>query len=105
MLAGDISSGGVKLRRVMYLPSGTLRFNDAGPLRLKDYFGAGGAGSDLTIWMQTAEGKVGFKASKVRSAGGNYVNFNLPSEAKALIAGIEAGERFILALTRPSADD
>ena len=82
-----------------------LRLNDAGALVLKDYFGAGGAGHDLTVWVQTAEGKASFAASDVYSAGSNYVNFNLPPDARALIAGIEAGERFILGLTRPSAPD
>ena len=43
-----------------------------------------------------------FAASGTHSAGGNYVNFELPPDAKALIAGIDAGERFILALTRPA---
>ena len=108
LVEGDVGIGPdeVALQRVMALSDGaTLRLNDAGALSLKDYFGAGGAGHDLTVWVQTAEGKVSFAASDFGSAGGNYVNFNLPSEANTLIAGIEAGERFILALTRPSAPD
>ena len=108
LLEGDVGIGPdeVALQRVMYLPDGgALRFNDADALSLKDYFGAGGAGNDLTVWVQTAEGRVSFAASGTHSAGGNYVNFELPPDAKALIAGIEAGERFILSLTRPSADD
>ena len=104
LVEGEIGIGpdNVAVQRVMYLPGGALRLNDAGALVLKDYFGAGGAGHDLTVWVQTAEGKASFAASDVDSAGGNYVNFNLPSEANTLIAGIEAGERFILALTRPA---
>ena len=108
LVEGDVGIGPdeVALQRVMYLPDGgALRFNDADALSLKDYFGAGGAGNDLTVWVQTAEGRVSFAASGTHSAGGNYVNFELPPDAKALIAGIEAGERFILSLTRPSADD
>ncbi len=105
LVEGDVGIGPdeVALQRVMYLPDGgALRFNDADALSLKDYFGAGGAGNDLTVWVQTAEGRVSFAASGTHSAGGNYVNFNLPSEANTLIAGIDAGERFILALTRPA---
>ena len=108
LVEGDVGIGPdeVALQRVIYLPDGgALRFNDAEALSLKDYFGAGGAGNDLTVWVQTAEGRVSFAASGAHSAGGNYVNFELPPDAKALIAGIEAGERFILSLTRPSADD
>ena len=105
LVEGEISIGpdNVAVQRVMYLSGGeALRLNDADALSLKDYFGAGGAGHDLTIWVQTAEGRVSLAASGTHSAGGNYVNFNLPPDAKALIAGIEAGERFILALTRPA---
>ena len=81
---------------------GALRFNDAGPLTLRDYFGAGGGGNDLTVWVQTSGATVSFSAGDIHSAGGNYVNFNLPAEADAVVAGIDAGERFILALTRPA---
>ena len=106
LLDGEIgiSAGNVPVQRVMALSDGaTLRFNDAdGDLSLKDYFGANGDGSDLTIWVQTAGGSVSFPASGFHSAGGNYINFNVPSNAAARIAGIGAGDRFILALTRPT---
>ena len=104
LLDGEIgiSAGNVPVQRVMALSDGaTLRFNDAdGDLSLKDYFGANGDGSDLTIWVQTAGGSVSFPASGLGSAGGNYINFNVPSNAAAHVAGIAAGDRFILALTR-----
>ena len=66
---------------------------------MKDYFGANGDGNDLTVWVQTAGGSVSFPARDFGSAGGNYVNFAVPSGAAARIAGIGAGDRFILALT------
>ena len=52
LMEGDVGIGpdGVALQRVMYLPGGgALRFNNADALSLKDYFGAGGAGNDLTV--------------------------------------------------------
>ena len=99
-----IGPGDVPLQRILHQAgSATLRFNyDNAALSLKDYFGAGGAGRHLTIWAQTAGGRASFPASAVASAGGNYVNFNVPSGANALFAGIGSGDRFILALTRPA---
>ncbi len=104
LLEGELGIGpdDEPVQRVMALSDGaTLRFNDAGPLSLKDYFGANGDGSDLTVWLQTAGGSVSFPASGFGSAGGNYVNFDVPSDAAAYLSGIGAGDRFILALTRP----
>ena len=104
LLDGEIGIGpdNAPVQRIMSLSGGaTLRFNDAdGDLSMKDYFGANGDGSDLTIWVQTAGGSVSFPASGLGSAGGNYINFNVPSNAAAHVAGIAAGDRFILALTR-----
>ena len=106
LLDGEIGIGqdDVPVQRIMSLSDGaTLRFNDAdGDLSLKDHFGANGDGSDLTVWVQTAGGSVSFPASGFGSAGGNYINFNVPSNAAAHVAGIGAGDRFILALTRPT---
>ena len=83
LLEGEIGIGpdNVPVQRVMSLSGGaTLRFNDAdGDLSLRDYFGSGGAGSDLTVWVHTAGGSVSFPASGFGSAGGNYINFNVPS--------------------------
>ena len=103
LLDGEIGIGpdNAPVQRIMSLSGGaTLRFNDASALSLKGYFGANGDGSDLTIWVQTAGGSVSFPASGFGSAGGNYINFNVPSNAAAHVAGIAAGDRFILALTR-----
>ena len=106
LLDGDvyIGPGDVPLQRILHQAgSATLRFNDGNAdLSLKDYFGTGGPGRHLTIWAQTAGERVSFPARAVASAGGNYVNFNVPSAANALFAGIGSGDRFILALTRPA---
>ncbi len=68
---------------------------------LGDFFGAGGGGADLTVWVQTAAGTASFAASEVRSAGADHVNFEVPVSARAIVGGIGAGDRFVLALTRP----
>ena len=107
LLAGDAAIGPDQeaIVRIMHVMSeqgnSTLRLNDGGPLVLGDYFGSGGAGHDLTVWVQTAGGTTSFAASSYRSAGGNYINFGLSSQTANLIADIRAGDRFILALTRP----
>ena len=107
LLAGDAAIGPDQeaIVRIMHVMSeqgnSTLRLNDGGPLVLGDYFGSGGAGHDLTVWVQTAGGTTSFAASSYRSVGGNYINFGLSSQTANLIADISAGDRFILALTRP----
>ena len=53
------------------------------------------------MWVQTADQTVSFAASDIASSGSNYINFNLSSSASTLRGGIVAGDRFILALTRP----
>ena len=57
--------------------------------------------NDPTVWVQTAVQTVNFAASDIASPGSNYINFNLSSSAGTLLGGIVAGDRFILALTRP----
>ena len=79
-----------------------LRLNDDGGLTLRDFFGQTGAGADLTVWVQTSAGTASFAASDVRSTGSNYVNFNVPAYARAVLSGIGTGDRFLLALTRPA---
>ena len=79
-----------------------LRLNDNGGLTLRDFFGQSGPGADLTVWVQTSAGTASFAASDVRSAGSNYVNFNVPASERAILSGIDTGDRFMLALTRPA---
>ena len=90
--------------RVMSIGGGSvLRLNDSGPLVLRDFFGASGPGADLTVHIQSAEGAASFAVEgRVRSAGSNYVNFDLAEPAAGLLGGIGDGDRFVLALTRPA---
>ena len=62
-----------------------LRLNDDGTsagLVMRDFFGAGGEGADLTVWVKTAAGTARFAASGVRTAGKDYVNFNVPASER-----------------------
>jgi len=99
-----LGSGESPVVRVMVLGGGSLlRLNDSGPLVLRDYFGAGGDGADLSVRVSTAGGEAGFSvAGSVRSAGSNYVNFDVPAGDRPVLAGIGAGDRFVLALARPA---
>ena len=112
--AGTLVEGDVNLDddtsiiRVM-LPNSDgslLRFNDSdgdnGGLVLRDFFGQTGAGADLTVWVQTSSGTASFAASDTDTVGKNYVNFNVPASERAILTGIGTGDRFLLALTRPT---
>ena len=78
-----------------------ISLHDNGPLHLRNYFDAGGAGNDLTVRIQTAGGAIAFPvAGNIGAGGGNYVIFNVPAADQAFLAGIAAGDRFIFALAR-----
>ena len=79
-----------------------LRLNDGGGVVMERYFGQSGAGEDLTVWIQTGSATASFPANDVRTAGSNYVNFEVPQSGRAVLSGIGPGDRFILALTRPA---
>ena len=105
LVAGDVAldDGSSVVRVVVPSSDGSLlRLNDNGPLVMRDFFDTGGEGSDLTIWVRTAAGTASFAASDVRTAGSNYVNFNVPASARAILTGISTGDRFVLAVTRPT---
>ena len=105
LLEGDVNlSADSKIVRVM-VPNrngSLLRLNDDGPLVLRAYFGVSGAGADLTVWVQTDTGTTSFAANDVKTVGGGYVNFNVPTTGRAILKGIGASDRFVLALTRPA---
>ena len=105
LLEGDVDlSADSKIARVM-VPArngSLLRLNDDGPLVLRAWFGESGAGADLTVWLQTDAGTTSFAANDVKTVGNSYVNFNVPATGRAIVTGIGAGDRFVLALTRPA---
>ncbi len=105
LLEGDADlSADSKIVRVM-APARTgslLRLNGDGSLVLREFFGESGAGADLTVWLQTDAGTTSFAANDFETAGSGYVNFNVPATGRAILTGIGAGGRFVLALTRPA---
>ena len=86
-------------------PNLTLNDNDL-PVALDFgvFFGTGGAGEDLTLYLQTtSDGLVSFTvASAFLSAGGNWLNVTLPAAARTLLDNLATGDRFIFALARPA---
>ena len=66
------------------------------------FFGTGGAGADLTLYLQTTSaGLVSFTvAGAFLSAGGNWLNVTLPTAARTLLNNLATGDRFIFALAR-----
>ena len=108
LVGGDVNlDGDTRIIRVM-LPnndSSLLRLNDDGAdggLVLRDFFGASGAGADLTVWVQTSAGTASFAANDMDKVGKDYVNFKVPSSDRSILTGIGTGDRFLLALTRPA---
>ena len=105
LVEGDVDlSDDSKIARVM-VPNrngSLLRLNDDGPLVLRAWFGESGAGADLTVWLQTDAGTTSFAANDFKTVGNSYVNFKVPAAGRAILRGIGAGDRFVLALTRPA---
>ena len=109
LVEGDVAfDDDTSITRVM-LPNSDgslLRLNDSDGdndgLVLRDFFGQSGTGADLTVWVQTSSGTVNFAASDTDTVGKNYVNFNVPTSSRAVVSGIDTGDRFLLALTRPA---
>ena len=108
LVGGDVNlDDDTPIIRVM-LPNNDgslLRFNDDGAdggLVLRDFFGASGAGADLTVWVQTGAGTASFAANDIDKVGKDYVNFKVPSSDRSILTGIGTGDRFLVALTRPA---
>ena len=103
ILDGEIGLGADDeiITRIRRRSGNVLAFNDNGPLLLSDYFGPGGAGADLTLYVQTTAGVGSLPVSTTTSAGGNFIQFGpLGTDLDALVDNIEDGHRFILAFAR-----
>ena len=103
ILDGEIGLGADDeiITRIRRRSGAVLAFNDNGPLLLADYFGPGGDGADLTLYVQTTAGVGSLPVSTTTSAGGNFIQFGpLGTDLDALVDGIEDGHRFILAFAR-----
>ena len=102
----DTTGNFIRLRLVN--SQSRVNINDDGDLTLSTYFQAGGAGNDLSLYVQTVDGGVASQtvitglAGGV-TAGGNFANFDLTTAVQAALQGIGGGDRFIFALARPAA--
>ena len=82
-----------------------ITLNDSGTLSLADFFGSGGDGDDLTVWVQTSAGVISFASlgaiADSTQSGDHFVTWEVPTNDQLLVAGITDGDLFIFALTRP----
>ena len=76
--------------------------NNPAALDIGAYFSTGGAGADLTIYLQTlADGEVSFPASNASFSRVDQVRFTLPADAQTLFDNLADGDRFIFKTARP----
>ena len=81
--------------------------DDPAALDLGVYFGTGGAGADLTFWIQregvARAGMVIADTGVNLGGGGNYINFACPTDFKNLLNAIAVGEQYLFGGTRAAA--
>ena len=100
-----VGTGETVIDRLRRASTANLTLNDSNSpvvLDFNTYFGTGGAGADLSVYLQTtSDGLVSFTvASTLLSAGGNWLNVTLPTAARTLLDNLATGDRFIFALAR-----
>ena len=105
LLDGELGLGAdeAAITRIRRRNGTMLAINDNDPLSLAAYFSPGGAGADLTLYIQTQDGVASFPVSDHGREGGNMIQFGpLAAGLLSLIDDIADGERFIFALARPA---
>ena len=105
LLDGELGLGAdeAAITRIRRRNGTMLAINDNDPLSLAAYFSPGGAGADLTLYIQTHDGAASFPVSDHGREGGNMIQFGpLAAGLLSLIDDIADGERFIFALARPA---
>ena len=104
LLDGELGLGSedVPITWIRFTTSGdSMTINKSGTdFLLRDYFGTGGDGADLTLRVQTADAS-GAGTINTGALGGSYANFTMDADAQTLLTGLADGDRFIIALTRP----
>ena len=106
-LDGDLVFGpdGTVISAFRHRTEPWLQLNDSNnpaATDIGDYYDAGGAGSDLIIYLQTAaDGEVSFPAAgNVPYNRGDQVRFTLPVAAQTLLNNIALGDRWIFKTAR-----
>ena len=103
-----VGPGETRISRMRRASTANLTLNDNNQpvgLAFNTFFSTGGAGADLTLYLQTtSDGLVSFTvAGAFLSAGGNWLNVTLPAAARTLLGNLATGDRFIFALARAAA--
>ena len=103
ILDGEIGVGATDaiITRIRRRNGNTLVINDNDPLSLADYFGAGGEGADLTLYIQTTAGVGSVPVSSADAAGSGFVRLRpLGADLDAIVDAIADGQSFIIAFAR-----
>ena len=93
--ADDVLISGIRRRTTTLLQLNDS--NNPAALDIGAYFSTGGAGNDLTIYLQTLDGgELSFTvASTVSFSRVDQVRFTLPSDAQTLLDNLASGDRII----------
>ncbi len=97
-----LGSGETRISGIRLLSGNRIALNDnnlPSSLSLSDWFGGAGA-SSWTLHIQTDDGEV--STSQIQSSGGDVVRWQFTAAAAAVLNGIAAGDRVIIAVTRPT---
>ena len=83
-----------------------LLFNDNNnplELALTDYFGVGGAGNDLSVYLQTSTGSTIIPiANNIVSSGEGFINCSIPIDQRKALSRIVEEREFLFVLARSS---
>ena len=94
-------TGGPRISRIRLPSANALQLNDnPNPTDLGAFFDAG-AGNDLTIHLQDAQGVASFAVADVTvTQTPNFARFTVPVAFETILSRIQDGDRFIIAFTR-----
>ena len=91
------------ITRIRIKPTNDFTFNENSGFIPGNYFNNGSPGDDLTVRVLTVtEELVREISGNINSVGGGWINIDLGAVDGPVVRNINAGERFILALTRPA---
>ena len=95
-----IGSSNEPITRLRNLDDGNRwAINDSGPLNLGTYFGPGGDGNELTVYVQTVAGLASWTvADNIQSSSASAIAFAVPEDQRAITSSIVEHTRFAFAL-------
>ena len=97
---------GYRMSRIRRFSSTVFQLNDNPDSDdLANFFAEGGAGNDLIIYLQDAQGVASFPVATtaVLNSGSNHVRWTVPTAFQTVMNRIQDGDRFILAFSRSMA--